>query len=66
MKAKERSERNDSYCIHFVAEVGESPHVGEIHGEADDGEEEVDVGVPGHTIALCVIHYEVYWWERER
>lgn len=30
----------------FVAEVGESPDVGEIHGEPDDGEEEVHLAGP--------------------
>ncbi len=31
----------------FIAQVWEPPDVGEVHGEADDGQEEVDLLAPG-------------------
>ena len=40
---------------HSVAEVGEPPDVCEVDGESDDGEEEVDVGVPRHAPAVAAI-----------
>lgn len=36
----------------LVAEVGEPPYVCQVDGEPDDGEEEVDVAVPGDALAL--------------
>lgn len=34
----------------FVAQVREPPDVGEVHGEADDRQEEVDLLAPGLTL----------------
>lgn len=36
----------------FVAEVREPPDVGEIHGEPDDAEQEVDVAAPGLSLRI--------------
>lgn len=38
----------------FVAEVGKPPDVGQVHGEADDGEEEVDLLAPGLPVLGAV------------
>ena len=43
-------------AIHLVTQIRESPDIGEIHGKADDGQEEVNVGVPRHAVALAVVH----------
>ena len=39
----------------LVAEVGESPHVGQVHREPDDAEQEVDVAAPSFPLGVLAI-----------
>ena len=52
----------------LVTQVGEPPHVGEVHGEPDDAEEEVEVAAPGLSVpVLSLINFEdnflLHWIE---
>lgn len=38
----------------FVAEVGETPDIGQIDGKANDGEQEVDLAAPGFPLVVRV------------
>ena len=57
IKAVKISECKDKTTrdAHPVAEVGEPPDVSEVDCESDDGEEEVNVGVPRHATAVAAI-----------
>ena len=39
----------------LIAEVGEPPHVGQVHREPDDAEQEVDVAAPGFPLGVLPI-----------
>ena len=39
----------------LVAEVGEPPDVGEVHGEPDDAEEKVEVAAPGLSLTVLAL-----------
>ena len=39
----------------LIAEVGEPPHVGQVHREPDDAEQEVDVAAPGFPLSVLAI-----------
>ena len=36
----------------LVAEVGEPPHIGQVHREPDDAEEEVQITPPGLSLRI--------------
>ena len=39
----------------LIAEVGEPPHVGQVHREPDDAEQEVDVATPSFPLSVLAI-----------
>ena len=43
----------------LVAEVREPPHVGQVHREPDDAEQEVDVAAPGLPLGVLPIFRRV-------
>ena len=52
----------------LVTQVGEPPHVGEVHGEPDDAEEEVEVAAPGLSVPVLALinfedHFLLHWIE---
>ena len=39
----------------LITEVGEPPHVGQVHSEPNDAEQEVDVAAPGFPLGVLTI-----------
>ena len=39
----------------LVTQVGKPPHVGQVHGEPDDAEEEVEVAPPGLPLSILAL-----------
>ena len=49
----------------LVAEVREPPHVGQVHGEPDDAQEEVEIAAPGLSVSILalvdiIFHYTLH------
>ena len=39
----------------FVTQVRKPPHVGKVHGEPDDAEEEIEVATPGLPLRILAL-----------